>query len=93
MGSEIIKLAGEIKGMIAQGEEVHNFTIGDFDPKLFPIPTELLDGIVSKYKSGHTNYPAANGMAELREAVQFFLKHYGQLDYNAEQFYSGVHVL
>ena len=85
VGSEIIKLAGEIKGMIAQGEEVHNFTIGDFDPKLFPIPTELLDGIVSKYKSGHTNYPAANGMAELREAVQFFLKHYGHLDYDAEQ--------
>lgn len=85
VGSEIIKLAGEIKGMIAQGEEVHNFTIGDFDPKLFPIPTELLDGIVSKYKSGHTNYPAANGMAELREAVQFFLKHYGKLDYSADQ--------
>ncbi len=38
IGSEIIKLAGEIKEKQAKGEKIYNFTIGDFDPKVFPIP-------------------------------------------------------
>ena len=38
VGSEIIKLAGEVKEKIKQGEKIYNLTIGDFNPKLFPIP-------------------------------------------------------
>jgi aspartate aminotransferase len=34
VGSEIIKLAGEIKARIAQGESIFNLTIGDFDPAI-----------------------------------------------------------
>ena len=36
IGSEIIKLAGEIRELMAKGEKIYNFTIGDFDPKIFP---------------------------------------------------------
>lgn len=69
IGSEIIKLAGEIRELIAKGEHIYNFTIGDFDPKIFPIPTELKDLILKAYQNDETNYPPADGMGELRKAV------------------------
>jgi len=81
VGSEIIKLAGEISTKIRNGETIYNFTIGDFDPGIFPIPSELRDEIVRAYEQGHTNYPAGDGMLELRNAVQSFIKHYQGLDF------------
>ena len=38
IGSEIIKLAAEVNEKIKKGEKVSNLTIGDFNPKVFPIP-------------------------------------------------------
>lgn len=72
IGSEIIKVAGEVNSMIARGEQICNLTIGDFDPSIYPIPEELKDGITKAYNEGHTNYPPANGVAELRKAVTQF---------------------
>lgn len=86
IGSEIIKLAGEINQKIKAGAKIYNFTIGDFDPAVFPIPDELTKGIQEAYAAGHTNYPAANGLAELREAVSVFMKNYGGLEYNADDY-------
>ncbi|PVY39882.1 pyridoxal phosphate-dependent aminotransferase [Pontibacter virosus] len=74
IGSEIIKLAGEVNAMIAKGEQICNLTIGDFDPKIFPIPGELRAGIAEAYAEGHTNYPPANGVAVLRKAVADFTR-------------------
>lgn len=74
VGSEIIKLAAEVRARIAAGDSVHNLTIGDFDPAVFPLPTGLRDAILDAYREGHTNYPAANGMAEFRAAVAAFLE-------------------
>jgi aspartate aminotransferase len=74
IGSEIIKLAGEVNAMIAKGEQICNLTIGDFDPKIFPIPDELRAGITEAYAEGHTNYPPANGVAVLRKAVVDFTR-------------------
>jgi aspartate aminotransferase len=85
IGSEIIKLAGEINEKIKQGSSVYNFTIGDFNPALFPIPDELKAEIVKAYEDNQTNYPAAEGVVELREAVSAFLKKYGQLDYSKNE--------
>lgn len=86
VGSEIIKLAGEIKALQAQGRTIHNFTIGDFDPAIFPIPDELEEAIVDAYREKHTNYPAANGMAGLRkELARFILERQG-LEYSPEAF-------
>lgn len=86
IGSEIIKLAGEINQKIKAGAKIYNFTIGDFDPAVFPIPQALTQGIQEAYAAGHTNYPAANGLAELREAVSVFMKSYGGLDYSPEDY-------
>ncbi|WP_242926077.1 pyridoxal phosphate-dependent aminotransferase [Pontibacter vulgaris] len=78
IGSEIIRVAGEVNAMIARGEDICNLTIGDFDPGIFPIPAELRDGIAEAYNLGYTNYPPANGVAELRKAVTAFTqKHLG----------------
>lgn len=41
IGSEIIRLAGEVNELMKQGQKVYNLTIGDFDPNIFPIPTFL----------------------------------------------------
>jgi aspartate aminotransferase len=85
IGSEIIKLAGEVNEKIKQGEKIYNMTIGDFNPKEFPIPTELKQMIVDAYFDDQTNYPAADGMLELRSAVSNLLKERGQLDYKADE--------
>ena len=74
IGSEIVKLGGEIKEKIRQGERIYNFTVGDFDPSIFPIPKELEDAIVEAYRKHFTNYPAAEGNLDLREAIHSFIK-------------------
>jgi len=85
VGSEIIKLAGEIKARIAQGESIYNLTIGDFNPEIFPIPEELLEEILAKYRAQHTNYPAANGMESLRVTVADFMRNRQGLDYTPDE--------
>ena len=85
IGSEIIKLAGEVNEKIKQGEKIYNMTIGDFNPKEFPIPAELKQMIVDAYFDDQTNYPAADGMLELRNAVSNLLKERAQLDYKADE--------
>lgn len=69
IGSEIIKLAAEINEKIRNGETVYNLTIGDFNPKVFPIPSGLKQAIIEAYNNDETNYPAADGMPDLRKAV------------------------
>jgi len=81
IGSEIVKLGGEIREKIRQGERIYNFTVGDFDPSIFPIPKELEDAIVDAYRKHYTNYPAAEGNLDLREALLSFMKDEEGLDY------------
>ncbi len=81
IGSEIIKLAGEIRELMAKGEKIYNFTIGDFDPKIFPIPTELKQAIVDAYMNDETNYPPADGIADLRKVVARFIQQTQSLEY------------
>lgn len=81
IGSEIIKLGNEVNERIKNGERIFNFTIGDFDPSIFPIPQELEDEIINAYRNHLTNYPMANGMPDLRAAVVSWTKQLYQLDY------------
>lgn len=81
IGSEIVKLGGEIREKICKGERIYNFTVGDFDPSIFPIPKELEDAIVEAYRKHFTNYPAAEGNLDLREAIASFTKNMEGLDY------------
>ncbi|MBL7921078.1 MAG: aminotransferase class I/II-fold pyridoxal phosphate-dependent enzyme [Bacteroidia bacterium] len=85
IGSEIIKLAAEVNEKIKQGEKIYNLTIGDFNPHEFPIPTELKQFIIDEYIANQTNYPAADGMLELRNAVSNLLKQRGGLDYKNDE--------
>lgn len=81
IGSEIVKLGGEIREKIRQGEKIYNFTVGDFDPAIFPIPKELEDAIVEAYRHHFTNYPAAEGNLDLRESIKKYIADTEKLDY------------
>ncbi len=82
VGSEIIKLAFEINERIKKGDTIYNFTIGDFDPEVFPIPYELTNHITQAYEDGQTNYPPSNGMGSLRRAISAFYSKWQGLHYD-----------
>lgn len=85
IGSEIVKLGGVIKEKISKGDNVYNYTIGDFDSSQFPIPQELQHEIIEAYKSGFTTYPAADGELDLRIAVSNFINSKEGLDYSPQE--------
>ena len=85
IGSEIVKLGGDIREKIRQGQKIYNFTVGDFDPAIFPIPKELEEGIIDAYRRHFTNYPAAEGNLDLRESIAVFLKDREELVYTPEE--------
>jgi aspartate aminotransferase len=85
IGSEIVKLGGEIREKIRKGEKIYNFTVGDFDPAIFPIPRELEDLIVDAYRKHFTNYPAAEGNLDLRESISAFLEDREALKYGTNE--------
>lgn len=85
IGSEIVSLGGEIKERIKQGDKIYNYTVGDFDAAVFPIPQELENEIINAYKNHCTTYPPADGIAELREAVAAFIAEREGLVYNANE--------
>jgi aspartate aminotransferase len=85
IGSEIIKLAAEVNEKIKKGERIFNYTIGDFNPNIFPIPAELNEAIIKAYREHQTNYPAANGILELRKSVADFLADRLKQNYQPEE--------
>lgn len=85
IGSEIVKLGGEIRERIRQGETIYNFTVGDFDPHIFPIPKGLEDEIVEAYRQHFTNYPSAEGNLDLRQAIAAYTKQSQGLDYGIDE--------
>ena len=85
IGSEIVKLGNAINERIRNGEKIYNFTIGDFDPHIFPIPTELEALIINSYQQKNTSYPAAEGVLELRTAVSAFIKEWEGLEYDPKE--------
>ncbi|HQR46138.1 MAG TPA: aminotransferase class I/II-fold pyridoxal phosphate-dependent enzyme [Thermoanaerobaculia bacterium] len=72
VGSEILRMAAEVRARIAAGDPVCNLTVGDFDPRQFPIPELLREATREALARGGTNYPPSDGMAALREAVVRF---------------------
>lgn len=83
--SEIVRLGATIKEKIKQGERIYNYTIGDFDSAIFPIPAELEQDIIDAYKNGYTTYPAAEGNLDLREAVAAFISEREGLQYTPSE--------
>ena len=72
VGSEILKIAGEIRTLVERGRDICNLTVGDFAPKEFRIPYKLNDLIADALAAGETNYPPSDGVKELRQAVVRF---------------------
>ena len=84
IGSEVLRIATEVRALIASGEPVCNLTVGDFDPREFSPPDALMAGIQKALAAGHTNYPPSNGVLELRQAATRFIQREFALDYPVE---------
>ena len=88
VGSEIIKISQQIKE-IAKTKSVSNLTIGDFNSKLWPIPSKLREHIQDAYEWDLTNYPNSQGELELRESVSKHIKNQFNVDYSPEEILIG----
>jgi len=84
-GSSILAIAGQVRQLMAQGKEVCNLTIGDFEPKEYPLPPLLLEGTAKALAAGQSNYPPANGVLELRQAIQAMYQRRVGLDVGLER--------
>jgi aspartate aminotransferase len=84
VGSEILRIAAEIRELVAQGKQVCNLTVGDFSPREFPIPAGLGEAIAQALKAGETNYPPSDGVLALRQTVQRFYERALGLKYPLE---------
>jgi aspartate aminotransferase len=83
-GSEILRIAAEIRARLAAGEQICNLTVGDFDPRHFRVPKPLEDGTIEALRRGETNYPPGIGMPVLRESVRRFHENELGLSYPLE---------
>jgi aspartate aminotransferase len=59
--------------MLSRGETVVNLTVGDFDPRYFPIPRRLSELLQSAIARGETNYPNPEGLPVLRQAISDYV--------------------
>lgn len=84
VGSEILRVSAEIRALVEKGRQICNLTVGDFSPKQFRIPRKLEELIVEALAAGETNYPPADGLKELRNAVVRFYQESLGLTYPLE---------
>ena len=74
VGSEILRIAAEIRALKAAGAEICNLTVGDFDPAQFPVPAALLEGMRAALAAGQTNYPPSDGVARAARGGRALLR-------------------
>jgi len=84
IGSEILKIAGDLRAMAAEGKKICNLTVGDFGPTEFRPPVFLQDEIKKAIDKGETSYPPSDGVLVLREAIRSFYLRWLKLDYPLE---------
>jgi len=82
-GSEILRIAAEVRAAAAS-RAVCNLTVGDFDPRQFPIPAPLKDLLVQALTAGETNYPPSEGLLALRQAVVEYVAREHEVTYPLE---------
>ena len=85
IGSEIVRLGNAINERKARGEQIYNYTIGDFDPSIFPIPIEYEEAIIKAYQAHRTNYPPADGLLILRNTIADLFRRGEQIDYKNDE--------
>lgn len=79
--SRILAIADEVRALQAAGEDVANFTIGDFAPGEFQVPPRFLDHLHRLLDAGQTFYPPAVGVPDLRAAIRAHYARTLDLDY------------
>ena len=84
VGSEVLKIASEIRALVARGTPVCNLTVGDFSPAEFRVPAFLEEAVVDALRAGETNYPPSEGLPGLRAAVTDFYRRRLGLEYGTE---------
>ena len=72
-GSLILGIAADVRALAATGRPICNLTVGDFDPRQFPIPVRLKNLVIEALDRGETNYPPSDGLPALRQAVVEFV--------------------
>src|SRR5678809_366078 len=72
-GSMILGIAADVRALAATGRPICNLTVGDFDPRQFPIPARLKQLVIEALEGGETNYPPSDGLASLRQSVVDFV--------------------
>ena len=71
--SGILRITRQVRGMLSRGDTVVNLTVGDFDPRYFPIPRRLSELLQSAIARGETNYPNPEGLPVLRQAISDYV--------------------
>ncbi|MDH4069087.1 MAG: aminotransferase class I/II-fold pyridoxal phosphate-dependent enzyme [Ignavibacteria bacterium] len=84
IGSEILKIAGDIRRLVAEGKQICNLTVGDFSPTEFRPPLLLQEAIRESITRGETNYPPSEGVLSLRQGIRAFYRRSFGLDYPIE---------
>ncbi len=84
--SRILVIAYAVRERIAAGADVANFTVGDFSPQQFNIPSGLKAAITAAVDRNETYYPPAHGTPELRSALQRHYRDELGLDYPEDAF-------
>jgi len=72
-GSIILGIAAQVREYAATGRPFCNLTVGDFDPRQFPVPAPLRELAIGAIERGETNYPPSDGVLALREAVTAYI--------------------
>ena len=68
-GSKILQIAYAVQAHVKAGHVVADFTVGDFARSEFRVPDALVEHTATALREGQTNYPPADGMLELRQAI------------------------
>lgn len=80
--SVTLKLVGKAKKMMAEGEDVINFTAGEPN---FITPKKIRDAAVEAMDQGHTGYTGASGLPAFKEAIIEKLEKDNGLTYDQSQ--------
>lgn len=76
--SKILSIAADVRKRKEAGEEVAAFTVGDFSPEHFNMPSIFHENLIEAIERKQTNYPPAAGLPELRTVLaDWMLSRYG----------------
>ncbi|MFP4029513.1 MAG: pyridoxal phosphate-dependent aminotransferase [Candidatus Brocadiia bacterium] len=80
--SATLSLNSTAKAMVARGEDVAMFTVGEPD---FDTPDNIKQAAIRAINAGYTNYTPASGTQELREAISDKFFQDNDIEYSPDQ--------